>query len=104
MGSKYQELKRNRPAFKITNKPKEIHFKMISCMCDNESKIVFRKNKDGEYTVIARNNHCNLALSNYQMGGDYETDLIWAADEGDWGKVINILNSGTELVESFRSR
>ena len=98
----YQQLKANAPKVTVKKDAREVIFTVISVMCDNRSQIVFKK-KDGEFTVYAHNNHCALALSNYQMEADV-SDLTWAADDGDWATVIKIINSGTTLVQSAKSR
>lgn len=99
--SKYRELRFNPPKIEITKEnPREVHFKVISCMCDNEHKISFRRQGDGQYKVSAG----GFTMSNFQMKGDYMTDLVWAAEDGNWDEVVRIINSGTEVVESVKYR
>jgi len=99
--SKYRELKINPPKIEVEkDSPREVHFNIVSCMCDNKHKITFRKKDDGQYSVGA-NGH---ALSNFQMEGDYVTDMVWAAEDGDWATVVDVINTGTSVVESVRYR
>jgi hypothetical protein len=87
------------PKIEINKKdPREVHFFVVSCMCDNEHKITLRRQEDGQYKVSAG----IQALSNFQMKGDYETDLVWAAEDNEWNKVVDIINSGTSVVESVK--
>ena len=102
--SKYKTLIYNPPKIEVKENPREAHFKVISCMCDNEAKISFRRKEDGQYSVSASNSHCSLSMTNFQMKGDYETDLVWAAEDNDWATVIRVINSGTSKVESVRAR
>mgnify|MGYP000156218501 CR=1 FL=1 len=99
--SKYWELRNNPPAIKVEKEnPREVHFYLRSVMCDNESKIVLKRKEDGQYSVNAG----NQALSNFQMKGDYKTDLVWAAEDGNWNEVVDIINTGTVAVENVRYR
>jgi hypothetical protein len=98
--SLYQELLQNPPVIKVKDNSKEVVFTTISCMCDNIHYLNFKKNEAGEFKVSSG----KFALSNWQMPGDYKTDLCWAADNDDWTEVIRIINSGTELVQSAKYR
>lgn len=96
----YKELK-NKPAkIEIIENPKEVIFTLISCMCDNKYYLNVKKNNEGDFKANLRGN----CFSNLQIPGDGKIDLEWAADEGNWEKVVSIINSGTELVQSMRSR
>lgn len=98
--SKYSELVYNPPKIEVTKKdPREVHFKLISCMCDNEYKMTFRRKESGEYSLSAG----MFSLSNFQMRGDM-TDLYWAAEDGDWDSVVKFINTGTSVVESVKFR
>jgi len=99
--SKYSKLVENPPKIVVDKEsPREIIFYIISCMCDNKHKIIFKKKENGEYSVSAN----GFALSNFQMEGDYETDLRWFAEDNEWTKVVEVINSGTSAVESVRYR
>jgi hypothetical protein len=98
--SKYGELLQNPPKIKVKKDAKEVVFTTISCMCDNLHRITFKKNENGEFSVSGGGS----ALSNWQMQGDYRTDLVWGADDQDWDSVVRVINSGTSKVESVRSR
>jgi len=99
--SKYRELVANPPKITVDKEsPREVIFYLVSCMCDNKHKITFRKKENGEYSVSAG----NQAMSNFQMKGDYATDLRWFAEDNEWNKVVDVINSGTEVVEAVRYR
>ena len=97
--SKYSELNQNPPKIEVKKGAKEVVFTTISCMCDNQHTIQFKKNEQGEFTVNGRGN----SLSNWQMKHD-TIDLTWAADEENWQEVVRIINSGTEKVSAVRVR
>ena len=99
--SKYRELVQNPPKIEVTKKdPREVHFKLISCMCDNEHTFSFKRQEDGTYSKSLG----IFAISNLQMEGDWNIDLNWAAEDQDWDKVVDIINTGTEAVASVRYR
>lgn len=99
--SKFQQLHYNPPKIMVDKEnPREVHFTTVSAMCDNEHKISFRRQDSGEYRVSAGIH----ALSNFQMKGDYLIDLQWYAEDGEWDKVVNVINTGTSRVESVRYR
>jgi len=98
--SLYRDLRLNPPKIEVKENPREVHFYLVSCMCDNKYKMTFKRKEDGQYSVSAG----IQALSNFQMKGDYRTDLVWAAEDGEWDKVVEIINSGVQAVESARSR
>ena len=102
--SKYQELMRNSAPFAKKVK-KEVIFEMVSCMCDNRAILRMRKNDEGEFKLTSppRNGGWGNALSNFQF--KYPTyEIEWAADEGKWLEVSVMINSGTSLIESVKSR
>ncbi len=98
--SKYRTILNNPPKLGIKENAREVVITTISCMCDNVHLLTFRKNKDGDFRVTGG----RFALSNWQMKGDYRTDLEWAADDQNWNEVHRIINSGTSVAESARSR
>ncbi len=99
--SRYQELLRN--PYKMHHKEikedvKEVIFYVVSCMCDNKYTLRFKKH-DGEFGMSGM----GFALSNFQFS--YKPfEIEWAADEGDWIRVKNMINSGTVKVEKVISR
>lgn len=97
--SKYEQLKKAPPRPKIAKNAKEVIFTTISCMCDNKHLIRFKKDARGEFQVGG----CGNDLRNWQMKFD-KYDLTWAADKEDWQRVIEMINTGTSLIESARSR
>lgn len=98
--SKYRELLNTPPKLEIKKNSKEVVFTLISCMCDNVNYFTFKKDSDGSFCM----NMGRHAISNLQIPGDYRTDLLWAADDQDWEKVISVINTGTSKIESVRSR
>jgi hypothetical protein len=104
MSSLYFKLKNNPPAITVKDNAREVVIKTISVMCDNVSYLTFRKNADGDFRVSGSlPNGMGACLSNWQMEAD-KVDLEWTADEQDWNKVIDIINTGTSQVEIVRSR
>jgi len=99
----YSDLIQNPPKFDIYVDATEVVFTVVSSICDNVSYIIF-KQFNNEFKIKVRNEHALLSLSNYQMKGDYVTDLKWAADDQDWDSVIDKINSGTCKIQSVRSR
>ena len=95
----YRVLVDNPPKLTIKENPREVIFTTISAMCDNVHVLSLKKNSDGEFRLNG-NGH---ALSNWQMKHD-RYDIEWAADEGEWNKVVDMINTGTSVVGSVRSR
>jgi len=99
--SKYQELLHN--PYKMHHKEikedvKEVIFYVVSCMCDNKYTLRFKKH-NGEFGMSGM----GFALSNF--GFSYKPfEIEWAADEGDWIRVKNMINSGTVKIEKVISR
>ena len=99
--SKYQELLHN--PYKMHHKEikedvKEVIFYVVSCMCDNKYTLRFKKH-NGEFGMSGM----GFALSNF--GFSYKPfEIEWAADEGDWIRVKNMINSGTVKVNKVVSR
>jgi hypothetical protein len=52
------------------------------------------------------------SMSNYQFGcgatgGGFKAspdDLCWMAEEGEWDKIIKVINSGVSAIELIRSK
>jgi len=97
--SKYRELRLNPPKLTIKAGAREVIFKTISCMCDNVHYLTFKKNDEGDFKVSGN----GFALSNWQMK-HAKHEVEWEADENEWGGVIAMINSGTEVIESVISR
>jgi len=97
--SKYRELRLNPPKLTIKAGAKEVIFKTISCMCDNVGHLRFKKNSDGEFKLDGM----GFAVSNWQMKHP-KHEIEWEADENEWGGIIAMINSGTEVIESVISR
>lgn len=97
--SKYRELKMNPPKLTIKDGAREVIFTTVSCMCDNISYITFKKNSDGDFKMCGG----RFNLSNWQMKHP-KHDIEWEADANEWGGVIAMINSGTEVVSEVKSR
>ena len=83
----------------IVENPKEVIFHTVAGMCDNKNMFRFKKDASGEFKLS-----CNgFAYSNFGIKGD-KYELEWAADEGDFFDVIQMINSGFQLVERVVSR
>ena len=97
--SKYVELRRNQPKLTIKEGAREVIFTVISCMCDNVYHFTFKKNDSGDFKM-----HCGgFAYSNFSIKHP-KHDVEWEADANEWGGVIAMLNSGTSVIESVKSR
>jgi hypothetical protein len=102
--SKYRELRLNQPKLTIKEGAREVIFQLVSCMCDNVSFMKFYKNDNGDFRVQATTKHgMGNAFSNYQMKHTKE-EIEWEADDNMWGGVIAMINSGTSVIESVKSR
>jgi len=97
--SKYRKLKLNAPKLTIKEGAREVIFKTISCMCDNVGNLRFKKNSDGDFKLDGM----GFALSNWQMN-HVQHEIEWASDEEGWDKVVEMINSGTAVIESVISR
>lgn len=87
----------------IVNKADEVIFDLISCMCDNRERLRFVK-ADGRFSVkLYSGNGTPYALGNLQMDADSH-DLVWSADEENWDEVVRIIETGTSLIKSVKSR
>jgi hypothetical protein len=97
--SKYRELRMNPPKLTIKEGAREVIFKTVSCMCDNVHYLRFKKNDNGDFKLDGM----GFAVSNWQMSHP-KFGVEWMADEGNWSEVIEVINSGTEAIESVKSR
>ncbi len=83
----------------IKKNPRELMIHIVSSMCDNKYILSLKKNSDGEFRMSGG----RFALSNFGFKSPvYEIE--WAADEGDWSKVIHIINSGYQRIDKIVSR
>ncbi len=95
----YTNVLKSKPTFEVKEGAREVIVETVSCMCDNMSKLTFKKNSEGDFKM----NGNGQALSNWQM--KYAKDEIeWKADEGNWNEVFEMINTGTRLVCEVRSR
>lgn len=97
--SKYRELRLNPPKLTIKEGAREVIFKTVSCMCDNVHYLTFKKNSDGDFKMDGM----GFSISNWQMKHP-KHEIEWEADENEWGGVIAMINSGTEVIEEVKSR
>ena len=97
--SKYQELRMNPPKLTVVDNPREVIFKTISCMCDNVHHITLKKNSEGDFKMSGN----GFSLSNWQFKHEIH-DIEWEADSNMWGGIIAMINSGTLVIESVKSR
>ena len=83
----------------IKKNPRELMIHVVASMCDNKHILSLKKNSDGEFKMSGR----GYSLSNFGFKPPvYEIE--WAADEGDWSKVIHIINSGYQRIDKIVSR
>ena len=97
--SKYVTLKRNPPRLQVKENARELIITTVSCMCDNIHYLTLKKNNDGDFKLDT----VRFALSNWQMAYP-KHDIEWTADEGNWDKVFEMINSGTEVISEVKSR
>ena len=78
---------------------REVIFHTVASMCDNKHMFRFKKNAEGDFNLT-----CNgFAFSNFGIKDD-KYELEWAADEGNFFDVVQMINSGYQLVEKVVSR
>ena len=83
----------------IKKNPRELMIHTVASMCNNKHILSLKKNSDGEFKMSGR----GYSLSNFGFKSPvYEIE--WAADEGDWSKVIHIINSGYQRIDKIVSR
>jgi len=97
--SKYIELRSNPPKLSINEGAREVIFKTISCMCDNVGHLRFKKNEEGDFKLDGM----GFSINNWSMKHE-KYEIEWEADENEWGGVIAMINSGTSVIESVKSR
>ena len=83
----------------IVENPREVIFHTVAGMCDNKHMFKFKKNAEGDFNLT-----CNgFAYSNFGIKNN-KYELEWAADEGNFFNVIQMINSGYQVVEEIASR
>ncbi len=83
----------------IKKNARELKIHIVSSMCNNKYILSLKKNSDGEFKMSGN----GYALSNFGFKSPvYEIE--WAADEGDWSKVIHIINGGYQRIDKIVSR
>jgi hypothetical protein len=97
--SKFSELRQNKPKLTIKEGAREVIFKTISCMCDNVGYLRFKRTEEGDLKMSGN----GYSLSNWQFKFQVH-EIEWAADGGEWDEVINMINSGTSVIEEVKSR
>jgi len=103
---KYLNIQNNIQIYKdgvlqnIKEDANEVLIYTVSSMCNNKHTFKFFKNDNNQFRVSAG----IKSLKNFGMKNDYVNDLEWSADEGNWEKVIDIINKGYQLVYAARSR
>ena len=97
--SKYKSLKRYPPKLQVKENARELVITTVSCMCDNIHYLTFKKNSEGDFKL----NGGGFSLSNWQFNYPVH-DIEWAADEGNWDNVFEMINSGTEAISEVKSR
>ena len=97
---KLKSLAQDRKNLKeIKKNAKELRIHVVASMCDNKYLLSLKKNDNGEFRMSGG----RFALSNFGFESPvYEIE--WAADEGNWIEVINIINSGYQRIDKIVSR
>lgn len=100
----YQELKKNPPKLNLPSKKetkfiKDVVFDLRSCG-DNRYRFTFKKSEAGEFRMYTH----GFSFSNFQIKDCYMSDLEWLADDGDWLKIVEYINSGVQKVEKIKYR
>ena len=97
--SKYRELLKNPPKLEVKENAREIKIDLVSCTCDNRYRWTIKKNEAGDFKIFTH----GWAYSNWQIHHGKD-DIEWIADEGNWNKVFEMINSGTSIIEKIKSR
>ncbi len=83
----------------IKKNPRELMIHTVASMCNNKHILSLKKNSDGDFKMSGN----GYSLSNFGFNSPpYEIE--WAADEGDWSKVIHVINSGYQKIDKIVSR
>jgi hypothetical protein len=97
--SEYRKLKKSKLDLKVKENCKELVITLISCMCDNKYIFKLKKDLQGEFKL----NTCGYAFSNFGIKNN-RYEIEWAADESNWEKVFEMINTGTSIIKSVVSR
>jgi len=97
--SRYRELLANPPVLEVYGKPREMKIDLVSAMCDNRYRWTIKENEDGDYKIFTH----GWAYSNFQIK-HRKDDIEWTADAGEWDEVFEMINTGTEKIESIKYR
>ncbi len=97
--SRYSSLRNNPPVIKVKDNARELVITTVSCMCDNVHFLKLKKNSEGDFKLDSM----QFSLNNWQLKHPRH-EIEWAADEGQWGRVFEMLNSGVEAVSDVISR
>ena len=65
--------------------------------CDNENKLTLKKNSEGDFKIYTH----GKSFNNYQIEVSKD-DIEWTADDGNWQDVIDMINTGTSLVQNIK--
>jgi len=96
----YKELTANPPKLeRIKPLAREVIFTTVSCMCNNVHLLRMKKNSEGDFKLSGG----MFSIENWQMKFK-KHEIEWAADEGNWLDVKNMINSGTEKISKVISR
>ena len=83
----------------IVENPKEVIFHTVAGMCDNKNMFRFKKDTSGEFKLSCG----GFAYSNFGIS-NHKYELEWAADDDRFFNVIQMINSGYQVVERVVSR
>ncbi len=97
--SQYKDLTTNRPTLTVKKGAQEVMVNLISCMCDNTGTWTFRKNGNDDFVIFTHGS----AFRNFQTKFT-KTEIEWEADLGNWNKVFRMINSGTSVIKSVKSK
>ncbi len=97
--SKYRSLRMNPPKLTVKENARELIITTVSCMCDNIHYLTLKKNNEGDFKLYGN----RFSLSNWQMAHPSH-EIEWAADEENWNKVFEMINTGTEAISEIKSR
>ena len=97
--SKYKQLRMNPPKLMVKENARELIITTVSCMCENIHYLTLKKDSMGDFKLDT----IRFSLSNWQMSYP-QHKIEWAADEGKWNDVFEMINSGTEVISEVESR
>ena len=75
------------------------NYKINSAFDDVDSIFSKNKNDDGDFKL---NSHRD-SYRNFQIKFDKD-DIEWEADDSNWNKVFDMINSGTSKIDNIKSR